>query len=40
MVNAFNNYECSGTEQEQENTWETLRDLMHEYLYKMEGKIK
>lgn len=38
MVIAFNNYECAGPVQEQENTWEILRDIMHEELYKMEGK--
>lgn len=37
LVNAFNNYECAGPEQEQENTWETLRDLMHEELLKIEN---
>lgn len=35
LVNAFNNYECAGSEQEQENTWEILRDLMHEQLGKI-----
>lgn len=34
IVNAFNNYECSGTEQEQTNTWEILSDVMHEALEK------
>lgn len=37
LVTAFNNYECAGPEQEQENTWETLRDLMHEELLKIEN---
>lgn len=36
LVTAFNNYECAGPEQEQENTWETLRDLMHEELLKIQ----
>ena len=30
LVNAFNDYECAGPEQEQENTWEILRELMHQ----------
>ena len=34
IMNAFNNYECSGTEQEQMNTWEILRNIMHEALEK------
>lgn len=34
LVNAFNDYECAGPEQEQENAWEILRDLMHEELFK------
>ena len=37
LVTAFNNYECAGPVQEQENTWETLRDLMHEELLKIEN---
>ena len=37
LVNAFNDYECAGTEQEQENTWEILRDLMHEELFSIEN---
>lgn len=37
LVTAFNNYECAGPVQEQENTWETLRDLMHKELLKIEN---
>ena len=37
LVTAFNNYECAGPVQAQENTWETLRDLMHEELLKIEN---
>lgn len=43
LVSAFNDYECAGPEQEQETTWEVLRDIMHEELFKMEkskGSIK
>lgn len=40
LVNAFNDYECAGTEQEQENTWEILRDLMHEELFKLTTRNK
>ena len=37
LVTAFNNYECAGPGPEQENTWETLRDLIHEVLLKIEN---
>lgn len=40
LVNAFNDYECAGPEQEQENTWEILRDLMHEELFKLTTRNK
>lgn len=38
LVTAFNNYECAGPEQEQENTWEILRDKMHREIKRLEGK--
>lgn len=38
LVTAFNNYECAGPEQEQENTWEALRDKMHREIKRLEGK--
>ena len=40
LVTAFNNYEFAVSEQEQQNTWETLRDLMHEELLKIENGTK
>ena len=32
VVVAFNNYECAGTEQEQDKNWDVLSDFMHGYL--------
>lgn len=29
LVNAFNDYECAGPVQQQENTWEILSEMMH-----------
>lgn len=41
LVSAFNNYECAGPVQEQENTWEILSELMHDELFKIEnGSLK